>query len=119
MSATIEEMRQKVRELPGLKEGQLEKLGTCAVCRRPLLENGIPSFYVLELSHAVFEQAAISRRFGLSLMMGGHDRLARAFSADEDLAKIISGPARMAVHEVCADKIHHLALLLAQEEKAS
>jgi hypothetical protein len=72
----------------------------------------VPLFYVIEISRAGFQANAVKRRAGLSLMMGGNDALARVFSPDEDLAKVLDGPRRVAVHETCADQVGHLFQLL-------
>ena len=107
MTATID-------DLPGIKESELIKLGPCAVCGEPLLKDGA-TFYRVTLSHCAFDQRALSRRVGLGLMVGS-DALARVFSPDDDLAKVVSGPAEVVVHERCAGKIGHLLVLMPEEK---
>lgn len=101
--------------LPGIKERDLTALGACAVCGKPLFEGGLPLFYVIEISRAGIDTSAVQRRIGLGMMVGGNDAIARAFSPDEDLAKILSGPKRVMVHEGCAGEVGHLLQLMGDE----
>jgi hypothetical protein len=100
-----------VRSLPGLKERHLIALGDCAICRKPLGES--PTFYVVEVSHACFDRAPLQRRIGLGMMIGAP--LAAMMGPDEDLAKIVAGPVRVALHEQCGGDIAHIAQLMDRE----
>jgi hypothetical protein len=99
-----------------MKEKELATNGPCCVCGKPLLgsENSTPSFYVVTIVHAVFKADALQRRAGLGMQIGS--RLAQVMGPDEDLAVILTGPRTKVVHEVCATKVSHLALLLGDEK---
>ena len=100
-------------DLPGIKIDKLLKLGNCAVCGKKQLEGGLPLFYCVTITRAGFDQNALQRAAGLELMAGP---LARVFSPDEDLAKVIDGPHEVFVHETCADKIAHLVQLIPEDK---
>lgn len=102
MSPTLE-------KLPGLKFEQLQKLGNCIVCGNKQLEGHVPLFYCVTITRAGFDAKALQREAGLEMMVGP---LARVFSPNDDLAKIIDGPHEVFVHETCADKIRHLLQLI-------
>jgi hypothetical protein len=99
-------------QLPGLKESELARLGKCAVCGEPLLPD--LTFYKLRMERAVFVADALRRRVGLGLQIGA---LAAVMGPDEDLAKIVSGPVDVAVHERCAGLVEHLLLLFPEDEQ--
>lgn len=113
-----EEALRTVEQLPGMKEDELIALGACAVCRRKMFDapdgNAI-LFYVVEISHLGWVHDALRRRVGLGMQIGS-DAIARALGPNEDLAKIVTGPHRVAIHQGCADKIAHLAMLFPEEK---
>jgi hypothetical protein len=101
--------------MTGIKEAELDRLGPCAICRKPLLGNGDVSFYRVQLTRAIFERRAIEKRVGLQMMIGS-GAIARVLGPDEDLAVILDGPHEVAVHESCADIGHLLAIVPLPEE---
>lgn len=113
--ATLAAARAATEALPGLKEAELVKLGPCAACGKPLLDQdkGGLTFYRVEISRAAFSPAAVQRRVGASMMMGS-DALAALMGPNEDLAKVFDGPRAVAVHEGCA-MVGHLLDLLSSE----
>lgn len=105
-----------VAELPGLKEAELIKLGPCRVCGQQQLAGGEPTFYIVELSRAMFDRRSIERRVGLEMMLGSGP-LAKVMGPDEDIAKVFDGPHRVFVHETCALRVHHLLELVPEPAK--
>ena len=104
----------EIDKLAGIKEDELIRLGSCAICRKPMLP-GAPTFYCVSIRRACFDAASVQRRAGLTMMLGS-DPLARVFSPNEDLAKVFDGPHEVAVHEACAGEIGHLLRLLPTDE---
>lgn len=102
-------MLDEVKNLPGLKEDALRALGPCAVCGKKLLEGGQPTFYVVEVAHAAFDQRAVQRRIGLGFATS--DQLARVVGPNEDLAKVFTAR-RAVVHERCALELRHVGQIL-------
>lgn len=92
-----------------LRLSDLQKLGVCAVCRKPQLEGAVPLFYVVEISRAGFDAGALRRHVGLRMQIGP---LAAVMGPDEPLAKVIDGPHRVFVHETCAGEVGHLLNLV-------
>jgi hypothetical protein len=98
-----------IKSLPGMKLDELTKLGNCAVCGKKQLEGGIPLFYCVTITRGGFDGQALQRAHGLELQIGP---LAAVMGPNEDLAKIFDGPTTVFVHETCADKVSHLAMLI-------
>lgn len=108
------------KDLPGLKEADIARLGSCAVCHLPLLPGAL-TFYEVTIRRAAFDPSATQRRVGLGMMLGGGRNghaLAAVMGPDEDLAKVFEGPATVAIHEGCASDIFHLAMLLPEAEQS-
>lgn len=107
----------EIDKLPGLKESELIALGPCIICGKPALgsDNSSPTFYVVDVAHACFDMAAINRRVGLQMVLGGHDALARAMGPDGPLARIVNQPRKVFVHEGCAGQIGHVLELSPKE----
>lgn len=97
-----------------LRLHELLALGDCAVCGGKQLAGQLPLFYVIEISRAGFDAAAVRRAAGLEMQIGP---LARVMGPDEPLATVIDGPQRRFVHEHCADRIGHLLQLLQRDEQ--
>jgi hypothetical protein len=94
--------------VPGIKERELEKLGTCPICGQVILKGGELTFYRLRIERAIWDPAAIQRRAGLSMMLG-NSALAAVMGPDEDLAKVFTGPIEVVVHESCTESAFLLA----------
>lgn len=101
-------MTDPLKDLPGIKEDALMALGSCRCCAQPLTHDQL--FYRIKIERAGFMADAIRERAGMEMMMGS-GALARIMGPDRDLAKVIAGPVEVAVHEKCADKVHHLLML--------
>jgi len=100
--------------MSGLRLSQLQRLGPCIVCGKQQLAGALPLFYVVEISRAGFDGAAVQRAAGLEMQIGA---LASVMGPDEALAKVIDGPHRVFVHESCASDIGHLLTLIPTEER--
>ena len=100
-----------IRDLPGLKEEELLKLGNCPICDKKLLEDNRFTFYKVTVSRCILDPKALQRRVGLAMLLQS-DTLARVMGPNEDLAKVFGGPTTVIVHENCASKIHHLLELI-------
>lgn len=102
-------------KLPGLKEDDLNKLGPCALCKKPLLEIGDIAFYRIKLDQAFWDLNAVRQQVGLGVMLAGGrggQVLARVMGTNADLAKITSTN-EVVVHSACAlDKLVHLFMSL-------
>lgn len=103
-----------VRNLPGIKEDALAKLGPCRICGLPLL-NGELTFYRIRVERAALDVNAIRRRVGLELQVGSAV-LAQIMGPDNDIAQIMSGPEECVVHESCAPQIGHPLRLFPEQE---
>jgi hypothetical protein len=114
------DMVRAVEALDGLKEGELNELGVCALCHKQQLAppNAGLTFYKVTISRGVFSPPAIQRQAGLGMMLGGNAALARIMGPDEDLAKIVGGPKTVFVHERCAADIHHLVELFGEPRRS-
>lgn len=107
---------QNIHDLPGLKQDELERMGPCIVCRKPMLQQPAhPMFFCVTVEQAIWDQGAVMRQAGLTVMFQGHAGLARIMGPNADLAKVINRPRRVAVHFDCAGKIGHLLALLPEE----
>ncbi len=105
-----------LKNLPGIKEDELIKLGNCKICGMKLLAGKTPLFYRVRVERAGLDSSAISRRAGLEMMLGS-SALAHHMGPHEDLAKIIDGPNTVVIHEECAGRVSHLFQLF--EDKGS
>lgn len=104
-------MSKKISDLPGIKEDELIKLGKCLICGKALLEKEI-LFYRVSIEMCGFDAQAVKSRVGLEMMLGSGP-LARIMGPDQYLARVMSGPAQIVVHQSCADQvtplfIHHV-----------
>jgi len=93
----------KIEDLPGITEEELIKLGKCLICGRALLEKEI-IFYRVSVEMCGFDAQAIKQRVGLEMMLGSGP-LARVMGPTDALARVVSGPAKVAIHQSCGDKI--------------
>jgi hypothetical protein len=106
------------KAMAGIKERDLIKMPPCPICRKPHLA-GMPLFYKMTISRCGFDIAAVRRRAGMEMMLGGSGALASVMGPDEDLAKVIDGPHEVFVHEECAGNIGHLLELIPEPEEAA
>lgn len=103
-----------LRESPKLRLDDLVALGDCAICGGKQLAGQVPLFYVVEISRAGFDAAALRRAAGLEMQIGP---LACVMGPDEPLATVIDRPQRVFVHEHCAGNIGHLLQLMQNDRK--
>ena len=87
----------RLSKLEGLSEDELRRLGSCAVCRQPLLAPGrMPLFFLVELTRAGFDVGALQQRLDLEMMLGNSKRVV--------------------VHDECAGSVARLAMLMEDDE---
>lgn len=103
----------ELKDMPGIKESELLKLGPCAICGEPIVKDIF--FYRIRLERAAFDAAPVRRRIGLEQMLGS-GALARVMGPEEDLAKVFDGPHEKVVHEQCAHSMRSLLQLVKEGE---
>lgn len=112
-----------IKKLPGIKEDELSRLGSCSVCGNKMLaashgrEAVDLTFYKITIERAAWDMNAVRQRIGLQMLMGGHTKIARTMAPNADLAKVWAGPITVFVHESCADKIAHLSALIPERKE--
>lgn len=97
-----------------MKEAELRKFATCAICREKILARGVPLFYRVTVERFGVELAALNRQQGLTMLLGGSARIAAAMGPDEDLARPIMEPQTFAVCEHCSTRDRHCIASLAE-----
>lgn len=102
-----------------MKERELERLGNCVVCGKPLFdrEKAGLTFYRIQVTRLGANLGAIERRMGLGMMLGS-PAVAQAMGPDEDLAIQLGETSDVLVHEECAGRIHHVLELRPESEPA-
>jgi len=70
-----------------MKEHELRKNATCAICGEKTLATGFPLFCTVTIKQYKIDDGAIRRQAGMEMMMGGSVQLAQAMGADETMAK--------------------------------
>ncbi len=104
-----------LKDMPGIKEDELLKLGSCRICQKPIGTD--LTFYRVRVERAGLDVSAMERRIGLRMMLGGSDTLAQAMGPNEDLAKVFDGPHECVVHEHCAHRLSLLQLIPEDESQ--
>lgn len=103
-------MNDEIAKLRGLKKREMEGLGRCPICRQPHVAGGL-TFYRVRIDRGGFLLDAMNRQAGLQAFMG-NVALADAMGPDEDMAKLLTDPVEVLVHEHCAGKVRHLLELM-------
>lgn len=96
MKTAIEEARR------GMKERELRKHATCALCNRKVLESGLPLFWTFTVERHGVLVDAVRRQGGLTELLGGNAAIAAAMGPDEDMTQRLAGPITLSVCEPCA-----------------
>ncbi len=87
--------------------------GCLDLSRGPMTEDAVSLRALAEAyARAALDRAAIERRGGLQMMLGGAGAIARAMGPNDDLAKVFAGPVDVMVHEACAADLNHLLELM-------
>ena len=69
-----------------MKEKELRSHAMCSLCKKKVLESGLPFFYRLRIERFGVDVNAVKRQTGLTMMLGGHAGLALAMGTDEEMA---------------------------------
>jgi hypothetical protein len=92
-----------------MKEAELRKHATCALCGNKVLAAGMPLFWRVTVERFGIDMQAARRQQGLGLMLGG--ALAMHMGPDEDMAKPMMDAVMLTVCESCALDRHCVAAL--------
>lgn len=84
-----------------MKEAELRKHATCALCRNPILASGLPLFWRVTIERFGIDMQAVQRQDGLGVFMG-HAGIAAIMGPDEEMATPMMPPVALAVCETCA-----------------
>lgn len=101
-----------------MKEQELRQHATCSLCRKKILEDGIPFFYRVTIEQFEIDLQAVRRKSGLGMMLNGY--LAQVMGPDEDMAKPVNEINTLAVCAMCAsDERQHRTSVAALAEIGS
>lgn len=92
-----------------MKERELREAADCRVCGRKIGEAGLPLFYRIRAQLFGLDAAAVQRKQGLGMMIGG--ALAMVMGPDDDLAKEIGEAETFTVCFDCGTKETEVARL--------
>ena len=82
-----EDLREKVKNLPGMKKSELKN---CVLCGKGMMHSGDIQFYRLSLESFVVDGNAVQETAGLEMMMGGGSfgaTMAGVMGPNQDIAK--------------------------------
>ncbi len=85
-----------------MKQSDLQK---CCKCRQGLMHTGVPLFWRITVERFGVDMAAVQRRHGMELMMGGGTVgavLAGAMGPNDDIAKLLGEKLVLCMCETCA-----------------
>ncbi len=84
-----------------MKEMELRKHATCALCGNKIMASGIPLFWRVTVERFGVDLAAVERQQGMAMMLRGNALLAYHMGPDEDMAKPFMPPVVLTVCEPC------------------
>jgi hypothetical protein len=84
-----------------MKEMELRKHATCALCGNRILASGIPLFWRVTVERFGVDLRALERQQGRAMMFNGNATLAYHMGPDEDMAKPLMPPVVLTVCEPC------------------
>lgn len=87
-----------------MKRNELKK---CALCGKGVMHAGLPLFWRITVERFGVNLAAIQRRHGMEMQLGGGAAgavLANVLGPDEDLADKVMDPVELIVCESCGTK---------------
>ena len=85
-----------------MKERELRAHAICSMCRKKILERGVPLFYRLTLERFGVRLDAVRRQAGLEMMLGGQVAIAQAMGPDEDMALPMMEKKVLVICEACS-----------------
>jgi hypothetical protein len=92
-----------------MRETELRKNQSCAVCKRPIGHAGLPTFYTLKIERHFVDMRAIQRQDGLAAVLGS-PVLASVMGSDEDMTKKVLS-VDITVCETCSVQGNAVAFL--------
>lgn len=99
----------------GIKQSELRKIATCALCEKKVGHDGNILFWRVEIRRYGIRADRVRRQTGLEMMMGS-PALAAIMGPDEDLAEPVMEPRQVTVCEPCAlNRAAPLAILGLEE----
>ena len=99
-----------------MNEQELRKHAKCSLCKRKILESGMPLFYRLTVERFGVKLDAVKRQAGLEALLNGHVRIAQVMGADEEMAMPIMDALTIVVCESCSTGERHCVAALAEHE---
>lgn len=85
-----------------MKERELRAHAICSLCRKKILEGGLPLFYRLTIERFGVKFDAIRRQAGLEMMLDNHVAIAQAMGPDEDMTMSMMEKLTLVVCETCS-----------------
>lgn len=92
------DVKAAVDAMPGVKEDEIRKLATCALCKQKVGAAG-PVLYRVSIEQIALDVRALQRQTGLAMMLGGNGLLANIMGPNDDMAKVV----RAGTFAVCND----------------
>jgi len=83
-----------------MKEAELRENSICGICNKKIGESGYPFFHRITLESFAIDLGAIKRHDGLATFLQS-PTLANVMGTNEDLAREIDEPKKMAVCQTC------------------
>lgn len=96
-----------------MKEKELRKCATCAICGNKIGKSGMPMFWRVKIERHGIDAGAVQRATGLGMMIGAG--LAAVMGPDEEMTVPLMDPVTVTVCEMCGTKSTSVAALA--EEK--
>ncbi len=93
-----------------MKEQELRKIATCAMCGKRIGHVGVPVFWRVRIKRYGLKGDAIRRQSGLETFFDGYVALAQVMGSNEDMAEVISS-VEVTVCEDCCTKQTCVAVL--------
>jgi hypothetical protein len=84
-----------------LKEAELRKVATCAICQRLIGRTKLPLFYLVSIERHGIDLNAVNRHAGLEALIGS-PRIASVMGTDEDMTAVLMERKTIMVCEECS-----------------
>jgi len=97
-----------------MKEAELRMHATCGLCKKPIMNGGLPLFWRITIERFGIDVSAAKRQDGLAQLLGS-SALANVMGTDADMASPVMEPTSISVCEPCAMEpapaIAHMGLM--------
>lgn len=84
----------------GMKEKELRKAATCAVCGEPFGKAGMPMFWRVKIERIGLDAQAIHRQAGFETFLGSV-QLAQVMGPNKEMTKPLIDPVTVTICEKC------------------